>query len=203
MTRLLWALAVLLAGALAAEFALPGPPRPSPVTAPPTPDPAAATAAAEPVASWIATALQRPLFNPDRRPAAPGAAPAVSAAHPEPPRLAGILITPEGRNAIFAGSTDSEHATLAHEGSRVGAWVVQAIRVEDVQLAGPGGLLTVRPTYSSAPPPQAPAVTQAAPGSLLPQRAQADTRPFNSLSQPSGADIFKNASPLPVSRNTK
>ena len=80
------------------------------------------------------TVLARPLFNPDRRPPAPPAAPT-----PPPdslPRLAGTLVGPGGKRAIFA--TGDKPAVVA-EGNRIDAWTVQAISAGMVTLTGPDG----------------------------------------------------------------
>ena len=69
------------------------------------------------------------------------------------PRLAGITVTPLGRHAIFASAGNGLPATIVSAGGTVGAWRVEAIHPGDVQVAGPDGRRTLRPTYSDRPPP--------------------------------------------------
>ncbi len=113
-------------------------------------------------------------------------------------------MTPSGRRAIFAAAAPEGHAAVVSEGGAVGPWRVEAIHAGDVQLAGPDGQRTVHPAYSDAPP----AVPQAAPaaavaGVLLPPLPQPDTRPFNAMTQPSGADIFLHAPGFPAARTSR
>jgi hypothetical protein len=101
----------------------------------------------EQVRAWVATALARPLFSPDRRPATePGQQTAAPAGLP---RLAGIMVGPFGRSAIFAG--DPKPAVI-QEGGRIGAYTVKSIDSAQVQVAGPDGLRTIRPSFQPAPP---------------------------------------------------
>lgn len=95
-------------------------------------------------AAWTLAVLARPLFNPDRRPPAPPAAPA-----PPPdslPRLAGTLVGPGGKRAIFA--TGDKPAVLA-EGSSIDAWTVQAISAGMVTLIGPDGPRVLRVSFAT------------------------------------------------------
>lgn len=80
-------------------------------------------------------ALARPLFTPDRRPPSPDAA-APAVALNAPPRLAGTLVSPGRRQAVF--ETASKPAVVG-EGDRIDAWTVEAISPGKVTLAGPGG----------------------------------------------------------------
>ena len=85
-------------------------------------------------ADWSATLLARPLFSPERRP--PAAAPAGRAVRGEPPRLAGIIISPSGRTAIFAPV--GARPVAAREGDTVeGSWTVKQIASNKVRLTGP------------------------------------------------------------------
>jgi len=100
---------------------------------------------------WAETVLARPLFSPNRRPPAttPGAAPGPVAL----PRLAGVMVGPFGKLAIFAGTADGK-PTVASEGSSLGNYVVEAIEVGQVTVQGPGGRRLLHPAFdSSAPPP--------------------------------------------------
>ncbi len=201
--RALWLCAAMLAAGVGAELLWPMQDATEAPPVPATPAAAAAILAAEPYAAWTAAMLARPLFNPDRRPVPPAAvAASAPAASQQLPRLTGILVTPQGSHAIFAGG-EGEHATIAGEGARVGAWQVLAIRAGEVQLSGPEGRRTVRPSYVDAPSMAAsPPVSLLSAQGLLPALPQTDTRPFNSLAQPSGAAIFSNAPQSPAARIT-
>jgi hypothetical protein len=94
--------------------------------------------------AWVSPILARPLFSPDRRPAAemdnvaaPGA--------PHLPRLSGILIGPFGRSAIFA-NTGSKPIVLG-EGGRIDAYTVKSIDAAQVQLEGPNGVQRLQPAF--------------------------------------------------------
>jgi general secretion pathway protein N len=94
-------------------------------------------------AEWAATVLARPLFNPDRRPLAPGSA-AAPAASTALPRLTGTLVTSAGRSAIFASSPAP---LVVQEGGRVGGYTVMRIEPGQVLVTGPGGARTVNPGF--------------------------------------------------------
>lgn len=194
--RAAWLLAAVLALGVAVEVAWPAADAPTAAAAAAA-TVAAAVAAAEPDGAWAAVALARPLFNADRRPVAGPAASVATALRQEPPRLTGILLMPQGSHAIFAG--DGDHATIAGEGTRLGAWQVVAIRAGEVQLSGPDGSRTVRPSYSNAPPAAVAAMPMSAMG-LLPMPPQPDTTPFGLGAQLSGAAIFSNAPRSPAAR---
>lgn len=93
------------------------------------------------------TILGRPLFSPDRRPAASGAR-SVSGL----PRLAGIVVTGSRRTAIFAASPGGK-PVIADEGVRIGVYDVKAISEAGVTVAGPEGTMVLRPMFDPAPPP--------------------------------------------------
>ena len=164
----LWLLAALLASVAAAELAWPGATQPTPGPAPPRDAATAEPRPAEPVGPWATTLLERPVFSPGRRPDSAPAVPGTPApGRPEPPRLAGILMTPGGRRAIFAAGTTEGRGTVVSEGGTVGSWRVDAIRAGDVQLSGPDGRRTIRPSFSNLPPAPALAAAPQEP-SLLP-----------------------------------
>lgn len=96
-----------------------------------------------PVQDWTRTVLARPLFSPSRRPAA------TIAAGPQQPRLAGIVMGPSGRRAIFAGEGDAR-GIVAGVGQQAGAWQIRAIDENTVQVLGPEGPRTLTPSRDSA-----------------------------------------------------
>ena len=112
-------------------------------------------APAEDTAPWVATILARPLFSPTRRPAAPSAEAAKPVA--EMPRLAGVLVSEAGSEAIFARA--GQKPTVARTGDRIGPYVVTSISAGEVTLSGPAGTMTLHPAFASAAeqPPAAPA----------------------------------------------
>jgi hypothetical protein len=95
------------------------------------------------------------LFNADRRPfdqAAPSGGDAAL------PRLSGIVMTPEGRSAIFTPAGGGK-LIVVEEGGRIGGYVVQTISFGEVELVGPDGSHSLnltwdrtRPARGSAPP---------------------------------------------------
>jgi hypothetical protein len=85
---------------------------------------------------WVATLLARPPFSPDRRPAASTVANPRSVAGV--PRLAGILISPNRKLAIFATDGAAKPLT-ALEGDAVGRYRVLSIEVGEVILHGDDG----------------------------------------------------------------
>lgn len=91
-----------------------------------------------------ATALSRPLFRPGRRPYAPDAPDAPSGTETaRAPRLAGIVLTPTNKAAIFAA--DGSRPTVRSEGGRIGPFEVLLIEAGRVTLAGPAGLQVLHP----------------------------------------------------------
>jgi hypothetical protein len=97
---------------------------------------------------WVATILARPLFSRDRRPlATPGQNATVAAR--SVPRLAGILVTPLGKTAIFAAAKGGKPIVVS-EGSHLGRFVVQSIDVGQVTLIGPEGQRLLRPSFDNA-----------------------------------------------------
>ena len=96
------------------------------------------------IAAWTATLLARPPFDPTRRPATGGDGPvAADSGQAALPRLAGVMVGPSGRTAIFAPLTGKP--VTVSEGGHVGAFVVRRIEVGKVTVAGPDGETVVRP----------------------------------------------------------
>lgn len=110
-----------------------------------------AAAAPDHTAEWVGTILARPLLSPDRRPIAVSAADAGGdRAAPEGlPRLTAVLVGPFGRNAIFA--MDGSKPLVVTEGGRVNAWTIQSIDVDAVRVSGPGGTVTLHPSFTLSP----------------------------------------------------
>ena len=146
------AAALVLCGVIGMELARGGGVRPDIAAARPVP---AAPGGASPGAAGppvqrdarVTEILARPLFSPDRRPAA-SAARSVSGL----PRLTGIVVTGAGKFAIFAAPGK---AVVAEEGGRLGAYEVTAISDAGVTLVGPAGATTLRPVFDPSPPPAA------------------------------------------------
>ena len=120
-----------------------------------TPDRAQAAPRPDPDAgseSWAVTVLARPLFSQSRR---PDAAPADPVAHAsEPVRLAGVVIDPAGKRAIFA--LRDTKPVVAVEGSRVGDFVVRSIEPGRVVVEAESGLRTLKPSFNDGLPAAAP-----------------------------------------------
>jgi hypothetical protein len=100
-------------------------------------------------AAFVPIILARPLFALDRRPKAGPAA--VGTAGDHMPRLAGILIDPPQRHAIFQPSGDGKPLSLI-EGDQVAGWQIERIAPDGVTLTGPQGSETLLPK----PDPNAP-----------------------------------------------
>jgi hypothetical protein len=130
----------------------------------------------------MARALARPLFNADRRPTPGEGAAAARAAPAEPPRLAGILITAEGRQAIFAAG---DRSIVVREGGSIGAFLVTGISGEQVSVNGPTGPRILRPSFLPGGPEGA--------GTAGSRSAAGTDAAFNANPAPSGLDIIRNA----------
>lgn len=102
--------------------------------------------AADQLQRWRTVSLARPLFVPDRRPAAqPGEAAGTTVL----PRLSGILITPSDSSAIFS-AVDGKLEVVS-KGGRVGNYLVQSISSGQVVLVGPDGRQVLHPTFNQVP----------------------------------------------------
>ena len=140
------ALALGLVGIIAWEVS--DIPPPADVTPPPPPAAPMASRASAPAADrereWVATALARPLFSPDRRPSSVAAT--VATAGPSGlPRLTGTLVGPSERSAIFAAA--GRNPIVVHEGGRIDAYTVMSIEAGQVRLRGPDGMRILHPTF--------------------------------------------------------
>jgi hypothetical protein len=120
--------------------------RPAPEV-PPSPPP-------DRTGEWAATALARPLFAQDRRPVPEprGAAVAGGPGGRELPRLAGVMVTPAGSAAIFAGTGEGAKPQVVRVGERLGGFEVNAILAGEVTLTGPDGERVLRPSFDPRAP---------------------------------------------------
>lgn len=147
-------------------------------------------------AELAASILARPLLSPGRRP--PAAARAATPAT-ELPRLTGIIISPDGSSAIFAGRP---RALVVPEGGRVGEYTVRQIAPGLVTLNGPVGLVALRPSFDAARPGRAtvgqPLVAVPGDTSTVGQDTPS-TVPFERQTAPSGLDILRNLARPPAS----
>ncbi|HEV2673542.1 MAG TPA: hypothetical protein VGV37_03305 [Aliidongia sp.] len=134
---------------------------------PPTPDSAPVRVSDLPAAvvddgsALVPIILARPLFALDRRPKAGPAA--TGAPSDDMPRLAGILIDPTQRRAIFQPNGDGKPLTV-DEGDQVAGWQVQRIAIDGVTLTGPKGTQTLQPK----PDPALAAAAPATPATAMP-----------------------------------
>jgi hypothetical protein len=91
----------------------------------------------------------RPLFTPGRRPAAPPPPVMLAEAvvvHQLTARLAGLMIQPGRREALFA--TDGQKPIAVALGDRIEGWTVTSIEPDGVMLSGPSGERRLTPTGS-------------------------------------------------------
>jgi hypothetical protein len=151
--RALAALAAGLAGILALECSAP---EPAPdIVAPPAASPQSPAAAPDTAlpATLGARLLGRPLFSPDRRPAAaaPPAQVAATDGATDLPRLAGVIVGPERRSAIFADGAGKP--SVAGEGASIGRFTVRAIGPGKVTVTSSEGESVLRPWYADAKAP--------------------------------------------------
>lgn len=161
---LLGLLAALLTAALALELrdaapALDPPPAVASATVPgPDAAPAGNAAAPDRSQALAAAVLARPLFEQDRRPVAETRA--GPAAEGEA-RLAGIMISPAGRAAIFAPVDGGKPAVL-REGAALGTLTVQTIAPGAVTVLSHGKEQVLHPSFAASsatttpPPPSTP-----------------------------------------------
>ena len=117
-----------------------------------------ATVPPDHTSDWVRTILARPLFSPDRRPPAQGSVIAGDTSVGLP-RLSGVLVGPFGRTAIFA--SDGDKPLVVGEGGQVAQWTVRVIQAGSVEVVGPGGARTLRPSFgtmsAAGTPPSGPA----------------------------------------------
>ena len=90
------------------------------------------------VQTQFAAILARPLFSPSRQPSQVADVPYKPEPVPEPPRLAGVLVSRDGRQAIFAPAAGGR-AIVAEKGSHVGVFMVSTIAAGEVTVLSPDG----------------------------------------------------------------
>jgi hypothetical protein len=120
---------------------------PTPVTHAIAPHPVSAsanTAEERDTGDWADTVLGRPLFTVGRRPPKSSGGGHL-AANTGLPRLAGIMITPQGKRAIFA--PDGGKPLVVAEGGALDDATVRTIKRDRVVVTGPKGEQTLWPTY--------------------------------------------------------
>ena len=136
----------------------------------PPPPAAPRVASPERAPVGIEAMLGRPLFTPGRALPGPGTLAPVPMA--VPPRLAGVIVAEQRGRAIFAGP-DGKSIVLG-EGGRLGLFTVVAVRPDGVELAGPPGIRTLRPSSDAALRPQ-PAGKPPVLALIDPDRREAET----------------------------
>jgi hypothetical protein len=115
-----------------------------------------------PVQDWVDDSLARPLFTQGRRPSShEGGVAGLQGL----PRLAGVIVAPNGRSAIFAGSGIAK-PIIAAEGTQLGSYRVQSIEAGQVTVLGPEGTRVLHPSFAGA----GAGATQAAPSALQQMR---------------------------------
>jgi hypothetical protein len=115
--------------------------------------------------SSIDTILKRPLFAANRRPPVPKQTaenPDAVTPPPLPERLAGVMLGPHGREALFGNPGGKP--TAVGVGGTIGGWTVSVIELDRVVLTGAFGERVLEPSEgdqsdarSSAPAPRVPA----------------------------------------------
>jgi hypothetical protein len=127
-----------------------------PAHAPAAREPTVPQALAAPVQDWVDDSLARPLFTQGRRPNSHGVA---VAGLQGLPRLAGVIVAPSGRSAIFADGGVTT-PIVAAEGTQLGRYRVQSIEAGQVTVLGPEGTRVLHPSFLGigaqppAPPPR-------------------------------------------------
>lgn len=100
---------------------------------------------AKDVAAWAAAIVARPLFDPSRRPPETSAGAKVAAF----PRLAGIIITPQSRKAIFAAA-GSARPVVVMVGSRLNGVLIKSIDDGVVVVTDAQGTHAIRPSFDTS-----------------------------------------------------
>lgn len=98
------------------------------------------------------TALARPLFSQVRRPDVEAPRETPTATQEGTPRLAGVIIGPKERFALFSDATNK--IRILAEGDTLGNLRIRNIRPGAVVLIGPEGERELYTTYAKAPKPE-------------------------------------------------
>jgi hypothetical protein len=126
-------------------------------------------------AKLVDVILGRPLFNSDRRPTADDNSLGRAGQSGDLPRLAGVIVTPDGRRAIFEPG-GGKRPVVVDVGDALGAWRVREIATDAVTVVGPGGAQRLEPkpdpSHTSTPP-NATNAASAPPPAALPSPPQA------------------------------
>ena len=118
------------------------------------PAPSLGTVSSDQAAGYVAAILARPLFSPNRRPdavASNGTAKVLA-------RLAGVMVSPAGKSAIFASPSGGKPVVVG-EGGRIGEYAISSIEVGAVTVTGPTGERVLHPAFDPNPPPPVRSVT--------------------------------------------
>ena len=107
----------------------------------------------EGLADIAGSITERPLFSPDRRPAARSEPVAAASADPVRkdnglPRLTGVIVGPTGKWAIFAGADGKSQKTA--QGDSIGGFTVRTIAPGLVTLSGSDGIRVLKPVHAPA-----------------------------------------------------
>jgi hypothetical protein len=94
-----------------------------------------------PVEELVATAVARPLFSPSRRPAEKAGPTSAGDSELSDIRLAGIVMEPDRRLAIFAVA--GAKPVVRSEGESLKEWRLDSISPGEVSLSGPAGSRTL------------------------------------------------------------
>ena len=148
------------------------------------------------VQTWVDSILARPLFAPSRRPPAIAAGPGTSG--PGFPRLTGIIIMPQQREAIFAVPGKTQQVVVT-AGGRLNGVLIKSIEAGWIVIVDAAGARVVRPSFSTgaassrtagAAPPSAPVMVD-----LPPVRSVPGTSPFAAIRGLSGRPLGLAAQP--------
>jgi len=93
--------------------------------------------------------LARPLFDENRRPPADVAISNASISKPLP-RLTGVVMSPAGGFAIFAGA-EGVRPIVVREGDRIGVVVIETVAAGQVNIRGPDGSVVLHPGFDNRP----------------------------------------------------
>lgn len=142
--------ALALGSVISVEWTMSGPSGTPPPTMPApaakrTEPSAPAVPGLEQMQAWVDALRARPLFAQDRRPAKLDAAAAPASV--ELPRLAGVMVSAQGGNAIFAAAAGGK-AVVIGAGASIGGFTVQKIEAGQVTLVdADGGIHLLRPSF--------------------------------------------------------